>query len=825
MNNAIKVGDVLMSKNNIKCKEVPFEKLRWKCDLSSFNIKTTDDLEPCKKILGQKRALKAIKLGLDMEFLGYNLFITGGAGTGRSTTVKMLLEGKKREGVNLDDKCYVNNFKNPDMPRAISLPAGQGILFKKDMKNIISSLIKKIPIIFESKRHQTDKKNIIESSTNKRKEIVKKFEKKVKKEKFNLVQIQIGIYTKPEILPTINGKPTNLDKLERMVESKQFPVKDFEIIKKKHTELSSQLRETSEEINNIEKDLLQKLSSLDYKIISPLVEDIVSDLKKKYKNEKVDLYLNEVKQSILGNIERFQGKKEKEAPTIPGLTIKQSKDNFIEYEVNVIVDNSEIKNAPIITETTPSYKNLFGTIEKGLDKLGRWRTDFTKVKSGSLLRANGGFLILNALDTLIEPGVWPALKRTLLNRTIETQTYDPFYMFTTSALKPEPIECNTKVIMIGNPYIYYLLYSHDEDFKKIFKVRADFDSVTIKDQDNIYQYACFVKTICKREKLKPFDISGISSVIEYSVRLAGRQNKMSTRFNRIVDILREADYWAKQEKSKMVFEKHVDKAIEEKIDRLSMIEDKIQEMIKDGTILIDSTGAIVGQVNGLSVYDLGEYSFGKPSRITAKTSMGKEGIINIEREADLSGKTHNKGILIIGGYLRSKYAQNKPLSVSASICFEQSYSGVDGDSASSTEVYAVLSSLSDLPLRQDIAITGSINQNGEIQPIGGVNQKIEGFYDVCRIKKLNGNQGVIIPDLNIPDLMLRKDVVKAIKEKKFRIYPVKTISQGIEILTGIEAGKMNKDGTFEKDTVNYLVDKKLTRFAIQLKNFALKTEN
>ena len=824
MNNSIKVGNILMSKNNIKYKEVPFEKLRWKCDLSSFNIKTTNDLEPCKKILGQKRALKAIKLGLDMEYLGYNLFITGGAGTGRSTTVKMLLEGKKREGVNLDDKCYVNNFKNPDMPRAISLPAGLGILFKKDMKNLISSLRKKIPIIFESKRHQTDKKNIIESSTNKRKEIVKKFEKKVKKEKFNLVQIQIGIYTKPEILPTINGKPTNLDKLERMVESKQFPTKDFEIIKKKHTELSSQLRETSEEINNIEKNLLQKLSSLDYKIISPLVEDIVSDLKKKYKNEKVDLYLNEVKQSILGNIEKFQGKKEKETPSIPGLTIKHSKDNFVEYEVNVIVDNSEIKNAPIIIETTPSYKNLFGTIEKGLDKLGRWRTDFTKVKSGSLLRANGGFLILNALDTLIEPGVWPALKRTLLNRKIETQTYDPFYMFTTSALKPEPIECNTKVIMIGNPYIYYLLYSHDEDFKKIFKVRADFDSVTIKDQDNIYQYACFVKTICQREKLKPFDIGGISSIIEYSVRLAGRQNKMSTRFNRIVDILREADYWAKQEKSKMVYEKHVDKAIAEKIERLNMIEDKIQEMIKDGTILIDNEGSVVGQVNGLSVYDLGEYSFGKPSRITAKTSMGKEGIINIERESDLSGKTYNKGILIIGGYLRSKYAQNKPLSVSASICFEQSYSGVDGDSASSTEVYAVLSSLSGLPLRQDIAITGSINQNGEIQPIGGVNQKIEGFYDVCRVKKMNGSQGVIIPDLNIPDLMLRKDVVEAIKEGKFHIYPIKTISQGIEILTGIKAGKINKDATFEKNTVNYLVDEKLTRFANKLKNFASKTE-
>lgn len=805
--------------------EVPFERLRWKCDLSNYNIETTDDLKPCKQILGQKRALKAIKLGLDMEYLGYNLFITGGAGTGRSTTVKMLLEGKKREGVSLDDKCYVNNFKNNDMPRAINLPAGQGILFKKDMKNLITSLRKNIPIIFESKKYQTDKKNIVEGSTKKRKEIVKYFERKVKKENFNLVQIQIGIYTKPEILPTINGKPTNLDELERLVESKKFSKKDFEIIKKKQDELSSQLRETSDEINNIEKNLLQKLSALDYKIISPLVEDNILDLKKKYKNKKIDLFLDEAKHSILENIDRFQIKKEKERPAIPGLPIKLPKDNFIEYEVNVIVDNSETKNAPIIIENSPSYKNLFGTIEKGLDKFGRWKTDFTKIKSGSLLRANGGFLILNALDTLIEPGVWPALKRTLLNRTIETQTYDPFYMFTTSALKPEPIECNTKVIMIGNPYIYYLLYSHDEDFNKIFKVRADFDSVTIKDRNSIYQYACFIKTICQREKLKAFDASGISSIIEYSVRLAERQNKMSTHFNRLVDILRESDYWAKKERSKLVQEKHVDRAIAEKIDRLNMIEEKIQEMMKDGTILIDISGKVVGQVNGLAVYDLGEYTFGKPSRITATTSIGKEGIINIEREADLSGKTHNKGVLIIGGYLRSKYAQNKPLTISASICFEQSYSGVEGDSASSTEVYALLSSLSGLPLRQDIAVTGSINQNGEIQPIGGVNQKIEGFYDICRMKKLNGNQGVIIPSLNIPDLMLRKDVVEAVKKGEFHIYPVKNISQGIEILTGIKAGTMDKNGVFEKDSVNDLVDNKLSEFASQLKNFTSKAEN
>lgn len=805
---------------NVNYEEVPIEKLRWKCDLSKLNIKTTNDLKPSKKILGQERALKSIKLGLEMEHLGYNIFVTGRAGTGRSTTVKMLLENRKREGVEFDDKCYVNNFKNPDMPRAISLPAGQGKIFAKDMKNLISSLRKKISLIFESKRYQNTKNSLIEESKNKQKELVKEFEKKVKEENFTLVQIQIGIYTKPEIVPLIEGKPINIDQLESMVEEKKFSEKDFKAIKKKYEELSSQLNEISKKISDLEKDLFQKLSSLNNKMIAPVVEELISELKEKFKNKEINLYLTEVKESILGNIEKFLVKKEaKETPIIPGLPLTVPKNNFTEYSVNVLVDNSETKTSPVIFETTPTYKNLFGTIERSLDKFGHWTTDFTKIKAGSLLRANGGFLILNALDTLREPGVWPTLKRALLYKKIDIQIYDPFYVFTASALKPEPIECNTKVIMIGDPFICYLLYAYDEDFKKIFKVRADFDSVTKKDEESLFQYACFVQNICQREKLKPFDKSGLAAVIEQAVRLAGRQNKISTQFNDLVDVLREAHYWAKIDNSSVIKETHVDKAIAEKIDRLRLIEEKIQEMIKEGTIMIDCQGAVVGQVNGLSVYDLGEYSFGKPTRITARTSLGRAGIINIEREADLSGKTHNKGVLILGGYLRSKYAQDKPLTVDASICFEQSYSGVEGDSASSTEVYALLSSLADLPLRQDIAVTGSINQKGEIQPIGGVNQKIEGFYDVCKAKGLTGTQGVMIPALNIQDLMLRKDVVEAIKAGKFHLYPIKTIDQGIEILTGVKAGKRKDDGTFEKDTVNYLVDKKLAEFAKKLKEF------
>lgn len=807
-----------MESTKIFYPEVPVDKLRWSCDLSDYDFISTDDLKPCDKILGQERALKALELGLDMEYLGYNLFITGKSGTGRSTTIKKLLKNRKRENVIFDDKCYVHNFKDPDMPRAISLPPGQGKQFKKDMENLVNTLKKHIPSLLESEKYQKSKDAIAESFKKRQHDLVKEFENKVKSDNFTVVQVQIGPYTKPDILPIIDKKPVNLDNLERMVGKGKYSKEEFEKTKQKHQQFTKEITQISKKINNLQKDLSKKLNELENKIITPLVEDVISEIEKKYKNKSIDSYLDEIKKNVLENISRFQ-KKETQPSPIPGLKLPQTIDTFTDYSVNTLVDNSDTKNSPVIIETHPSYKNLFGIIEKRIDRTGHWITDFTKIKAGSLLRANGGFLVVNALDLLLEPGVWPSLKRTLLNQKIEPETYDPLPMFSTSALKPEPIECNVKIIMIGDPFIYQLLYFRDQDFEKIFKVKADFDTVTENNDHNIFQYACFIKQLCERENLRPFNNSGISGVIEYAVRLAGRQNKISTHFNRLVDLLREADYWAKKEQENTIQKKHVNKAIRERIERLNLIERKIQEMIEQGTLMVDTEGSVVGQVNGLSVYDLGEYSFGRPTRITARTSMGRAGIINIEREADLSGKTHNKGVLILSGYLRSKYAQNKPLTISASICFEQSYSGVDGDSASSSEVYALISSIANLPLRQDIAVTGSINQKGEIQPIGGVNQKIEGFYDVCKAKGVTGKQGVMIPYTNIPNLMLREDTVEAIKENKFHLYPVKTIDQGIELLTGKKAGQKQKNGKFEKNSINDLVDRKLLEFAVKLKEF------
>jgi ATP-dependent Lon protease len=799
--------------------EVPIEKLRWRCDPNSFPMETTEAIEPCQEIIGQERALEAIRVGLEIQSIGYNIFVTGLAGTGRFTTIKAAFEEMDVKGKIPNDLCYVNNFKNPDMPHMLSLPAGQGNGFKKEMETLIETLKKKVPLIFENENYLNKKKELVEGFRNRQAEMFREFEKKVNKEGFALVQIQMGPYSRPGIFPMVEGNPVNIEQLETMVEENKFSREELERIKGKQAEMVNALEDIFKETRKSEKEIKDELSALDTEMISPAVKDSITDIKERFNYEMIHHYLDEVQEDIVANFHRFKEKEEPSPSPIPGLVLPQPVDTFAEYQVNVLVDNSEIKGAPIIVEMTPNYRNLFGTVERVVDRSGVWKTDFTHIKAGSFLRANGGYLIFNALDSLMEPGVWPALKRTLKNQMMEVQTYDPFYFFATTALKPEPFECNTKVIMIGDTHLYHLLFNQDDDFKKIFKIKADFDSVTGKDEDKVRQYASFIRKVCDEEKLRPFDRTGVAAVVEHGVRIAGRQKKLSTRFHLIADLLREANYWAGKDGSPVVKEAHVDKAIEKRAYRLNLVEEKIQEMIDDGTILIDSDGMVAGQVNGLSVYNLGDYAFGKPSRITVKTSLGKAGIINIEREVEMSGPIHNKGVYILSGYLRDRYAQDKPITMSASICFEQSYSGVEGDSASSTELYGLLSSLSGLPLRQDIAVTGSVNQKGEVQPIGGVNEKTEGFFEVCKAKGLTGKQGVMIPHLNIDDLMLRKDVVQAVQEGKFHVYPVKTIDQGIEILTGVEAGERLEDGRFKEGTVNGLVDRKLQELGKKIKEY------
>lgn len=801
--------------------EVPPEKLRWRCDPETLGFETTDDLQPCKGIIGQDRAIRAIRLGLDIDSLGYNIFVTGYVGTGRNTTIKGLLEEISKTRETPKDRCYVNNFRDHDMPKVITLPAGRGREFKKDMSEFIKSLKRNIPLIFESESYQNQSRQIIEGHRRQEQVLVKEFERKVNTRNFAMVQLQMGPYTKPDIMPLVKGNPISMDQLETMVEEGQVPPQELQGAKANYAELSQELEQVFKETRKIEKKIREDLNELSRRVINPLLDEGISEIRDKYKHEKINQYLQEVGENLADNIHLFlEGEAKTALPGQPGQARSPEVDDFPEYQVNVLVDNSELKGAPIILENTPTYHNLFGTIEKVMDRNGHWTTDFTRIKAGSLLKADGGYLVLNAVDVFTEPGVWIALKRILKTRALSIQSYDPLFMFTPSALKPEPINISVKVVLVGSDYIYYLLQEYDEDFKKIFKVKADFDSVMKVNEDSICQYGTFVKKICAEEKLIPFGKAAVAAIIEYGVWLAGRQNKISTRFNSVMDLVREADYWARQENAKLVTHEHVEKALEEKVIRVSLVRDKIQELIQQGTLMIDTEGGKVGQVNGLAVYDMGDFSFGKPSRITAQVSLGRAGIINIEREADLSGKTHNKGVLILSGYLRGKYAQERPLTISASICFEQSYSGVDGDSASSTELYALLSVLSGLPLRQDVAVTGSVNQKGEVQPIGGVNQKIEGFFDVCRAKGLSGKQGVMIPHLNVEDLMLREEVVEAVNRREFHIYPVRTIDDGIEILTSVKAGEKTADGAYEEGTVNFLVDKYLSELAARMKGFA-----
>jgi lon-related putative ATP-dependent protease len=798
-----------------KFPEVPVAQLRWQCPPESLPFQTTQEVQCCTEVIGQERALRAIRMGLEMESLGYNIFIVGLVGTGRTTTIKCVLEEIDRTGRIPDDLCYLNNFKDPDQPRCVTLPAGKGKALGKDMDDLVGALKKSIPQVFESEEYQKQRREVVERHREREKTVAKEFESRARKEGFAVVQVQVGPFTRPDIVPVVAGNPVPLDQLENLLDQGQFSQEAFAILKDKYGQLSGELEQVFKETRKVEKRIQEELATLERSAVSQLVADATEDLKEKYPQPKIQAYLDEVRDSILETPSRFQPRVE--TPQAPSPAAPP--DSFGEYQVNVLVDNAATRGAPVVIETSPTYRNLFGTIERNWTMGGTAKTDFTKIRGGSFLRAHGGYLVLNAMDVFAEPGVWMALKRTLRNRSVEMQSFDPFYLFASSALKPDPIEVQVKVVMIGDAYLYQTLYYLDEDFKKIFKIKADFDSVMNRNEESQLQYCTFIRKIAQEEHLLPFDRTGVAAVIEYGVRLAGRQKKLSTEFHRITDLLREADYWARKDGSDRVLEKHVDQAVAEKIYRLKLVEDRIQEMIDEGTILIDAAGAKVGQVNGLSVYDMGEYAFGVPSRITAKTAMGKGGIINIEREAALSGKTHDKGVLILAGYLRGKYAQEKPLTLTASLAFEQSYGGVDGDSASSTEIYAILSSLTGLPLRQDIAVTGSVNQNGEVQPIGGVNQKIEGFFDVCRARGLTGDQAVVIPQLNVGDLMLRKDVVQAVQAGKFHVYPVRTIDQGIEILTGLPAGEKGPDGTYPPGTVNGLADQKLLELATKMREF------
>jgi len=792
--------------------KVPAEKLRWECDPAQFDFTTTDELPELDGAIGQERALRSIEFGLGMTDNGFNLYLAGETGTGRASTIRKLLEKRAKTGPPPLDWCYVYNFKAPDNPVCLSIPSGQGSELAKDMGELLDTVRADIPKALDSKEYETNKATIVEEYQEKNGELFGKLEQEATEKSFALQRTVSGLV----MVPQKEGRNYTQEEYEALSPEER------EKLDEAGKELSEKLNDVLRQVRENEKATKDALAQLDRDLGLSAVGHHIEPLKEKYAGfEKVLNYLAAVMEDILLNLEDFKEQTPQQSP-IPGLKLPRQEPSFERYQVNVLVDNKETVGAPVVFEPNPTYNNLFGRIEHVMQMGGVATTNFTLIKPGALHRANGGYLIVDAREVLINPFAWDALKRCIRSGEIKVEDVLEQYRFMSIAsLKPESVPLQAKIIMIGSPWIYYLLFYLEPDYRKFFKVKADFDSRITRTPEIIRDYAMFVATHCKGEKLIPFDRSGVAGLVEYSARIVEDQARLSSQFIEIADLVREASFWAGKEQSPLVTREFVKRAIEEKVYRSNRIEERMQEMFDDGTILVDTAGSEVGQINGLSVITLGDYTFGRPSRVTARVYLGRGGMVNIEREVKLSGPIHDKGVLILTGYLGGKFAHDKPLSFSASICFEQSYEGVEGDSASSTELYSILSALSGLPLRQDVAVTGSVNQLGKVQPIGGVNYKIEGFYAVCKAQGLTGTQGVIIPKTNERHLMLEDEVVEAVREGTFRIWSVENVDQGIEILTGVPAGERLPDGNYPEGSVNFLVDRKLLEMVENLKKFAV----
>lgn len=804
---------------NLKKYELPASKLRWHCDPKIFDFECTKDLAPLREFIGQDRAIGAIDFGLSMSHDGYNIYVAGLTGTGKTSAVKTHIDKLLKENLDSEqlkppqDWCYLYNFSDFDRPHILSLPQGKGKLFRNQISGLLQRLKEDLAKAFSSEAYKAERKAIIEAAQEERQRLSTELREEAQRQGFTIQVSQMG----QAMIPLVNGKPISEEEYLALDGAAKKKLEDG------RDDLLKKLQATYEKVRDLEKKAEEKLRESDKSIAGFTVARLFGDLLQEYKDvANVHQFLLDLQSHTLDDLDMFK-EKETQPETVMGIPasfLMQGRDPFLPFQVNVFVDNSESKGPPVIVESNPTYINLFGKIERRF-LLGGYLSDHTMLKPGAFHLANGGYLLLNATDVLTNPGVWPALKRTI--KTKEVRIEDPLEGLGLTApqgLRPQPMPINVKVLLIGDVMLYQLLSIYDEEFWEIFKVKADFDSEIDRTEENMFHFAAFIAGCCEKCEMHHFDRAGVAKVVEYASRMVGDQEKLTSRFAQIRELVQEAEYWARKEKVKLVSARHVEKAVEERFFRHNLPYEHIKEMIQRGIIMIDVAGAVVGQVNGLSVYSLGDVSFGRPSRITCKTFLGRGGIINIERESQLSGKIHDKGVLILSGYLGWKYAQDNPLSLSASLCFEQSYEGVEGDSASSTELYALLSSLSDVPLKQNIAVTGSVNQKGEIQAIGGVNQKIEGFFRVCQAKGLTGDQGVMIPHQNITHLMLRQEVIEAIKQGKFHIYAVGTIDEGLEVLTGLPAGKKRKDGTYHKESINDKVAEKLKKMATKLKRFA-----
>ncbi len=794
--------------------ELTAEQVTERCDPNLFECDSTAELKPTDSIIGQERALSALKFGLHIQKPGFNIYVSGPAGTGKATVIKSFLETLASEKETPPDWCYVHNFRDPYCPRALKMPAGTGLVLQKDMKHAIENARKSLVQVFSSKEYDEQRSEIVTELNRKRETVLNSFSERAREKGLLLKATQVGLILIPA---SPQGEPMSDEDYQNLSDSAK------EELTKTRDELSKELKDQIAELQTEESAVEQKLEETDREVASYAIDHIFQELKNKYSDlPQVVSYLEEVEQNIIEDFEQFKSEQKPQGPEpmLNALQEQARKRALQNYEVNVVVDNSETTGAPAVLELNPTFNNLFGLIEKEA-QFGALYTDFTMIRGGSLHKANGGYLALRIEDLLTNFQSWEGLKRTLRDKKLAIEDISERLGFVaTKTLRPEPIPLDIKVVIIGEPFFYYLLLRADLQFQELFKVKADFDSQMDKTEASLKEYATVICRLCQEEDMRHLRSNALARIIEHSSRLAGDRNKLSTLFANIADIIREANFWSGEDGAELIEAEHIELAVEQRVYRSNLIQQRINEMIETDMIKIEIDGDNVGQVNGLAVIDLGDFAFGRPSRITASVSVGREGLIDIEREAKLGGRLHTKGVMILNGYINEKYARDIPLSLSARLVFEQSYEEVDGDSASSTELYALLSQLSGVPIKQGIAVTGSVNQKGEVQAIGGINEKIEGFFEICRAKGLNGHQGVLIPASNIRNLMLKDAIADAIREGQFHIYPASTIDEGIEALTGEKAGKRLDDGNFESGSINDLAQKRLINLAEKLRDFS-----
>ncbi len=774
-------------------KTLSAEEIRLACDPHRFRFGTTEEVPALARFVGQQRALEAIDFGLNMNSQGFNIYALGENGTGKTSAVRSSISEKAKRQPVPPDWVYVNNFKEPSEPVAISLAPGRGAEFQLDMADFVLYLRAVLPKVFESKEYDQQKSGITEQFQVRQKEIFGTFEEEAESRGFKIHGAVNGFNI---VAVDESGEPIKEEAFNAFSAAKKQEMR--EAGRKIQERMDGVVRTMKAE----EKKVKDALAALERTVALSVMGHRLDETRGRHEgNKKLLAYVDAVQEDVLVNIEDFKGAKEEPPAQLPFVRAGRQDPDFGRYSVNAVVHNGGAKGAPCVFENNPTYYNIFGRVEHKF-QMGAAITDFTMIKAGALHRANGGYLVVSALDLLKNIFTYDALKRAVRQGEIRIEDmWEQNRLMATSTMKPEPIPLNVKLVLIGNPEIYYLLYNQDEDYRELFKVKADFDHRIARTDESLDHYAAFVATKAREEGLLPFDAAGIAKVVDFGARLAEDQGKLSTKFSEISNLVRESSYWAARQESAVVTGTHVAEALRAKVHRNSMIEDRLREMAAEGTLIVETGGECTGQVNGLAVYDAGDYSFGKPSRITATVYAGKGGVLNIERETKMSGKIHEKAVLILSNYLGRRFATKAPITLTASLTFEQLYGMIEGDSATCAELYALLSAISDVPVRQGIAVTGSMDQNGNVQPIGGVNQKIEGFFDLCRLRGLDGTQGVLIPRRNRHNLMLKEDVVEAVRADTFRIYEIERIEQGVEVLMGFPAGEPGEDGSYPEGTL------------------------